>query len=104
MLLTASYMYLLSVEWFFGLILSESDTENYLSFRNCITQFNQNELKLGVSLIYLQDLSPATPGLVDFGADATHAQVEALRYFCSSLHDSTAKRLQIQPQTSGLHI
>lgn len=103
MLLTASYMYLLSVEWFFRLILS-SDTENYLSFRNCITQFNQNELKLGVSLIYLQDLSPAPPGLVDFGADATHAQVEALRYFCSSLHDSTAKRLQIQPQTSGLHI
>lgn len=103
MLLTASYMYLLSVEWFFRLILS-SDTENYLSFRNWITQFNQNELKLGVSLIYLQDLSPATPGLVDFGADATHAQVEALRYFCSSLHDSTAKRLQIQPQTSGLHI
>lgn len=104
MLLAASYMYyLLSVEWFFGLILSW-DTENYLSFRNCITQFKQNELKSGVSLIYLQDLSPATPGLVDFGADAAHAQVEALRYFCSSLHDSTAKRLQIQPQTSGLHI
>lgn len=99
MLLTASYMYLLSVEWFFGLILS-GDNENYL----CITQFKQNGLKLGVSLIYLQDLSPATPGLVDFGADATHSQVEALRYFCSSLHDSTAKRLQIQPQTSGLHI